>query len=187
MRARAVDMRAMVLALSASLGAIGAFIMPTTAAQQAAAEAQERTRLLQLQRDAVTQLQQAARADVPADQVRRALLKPRAAVSTGIGRATTKLSIRRCEATCVAPHPSSLPWHRQTLERVASAIGPAARAPRKGAGTTRGRRRARPPVPGQLQPDQAERARVRRPRVGDGARAGEHPVARRRRARAGDL
>ena len=52
-------MRAMVLALAASLGAIGAVIMPTTAAQQAGAEAQERTRLLKLQRDAVTQLQQA--------------------------------------------------------------------------------------------------------------------------------
>ena len=64
---------AVVLALSASLGAIGAF-MPTPAAQQAAADAQERTRLLALQRDAVTQLQQAARAGAPADQVRRALL-----------------------------------------------------------------------------------------------------------------
>jgi hypothetical protein len=65
--------RAVVLALSALLGAIGAF-MPTTAAQQARTDAQERTRLLALQRDAVTQLQQAARAETPADQVRRALL-----------------------------------------------------------------------------------------------------------------
>ena len=64
----------MVLALSASLGAIGAF-MPTAAAQQARTEAQERTRLLELQRDAVTQLQQAARPGAPADQVRRALLE----------------------------------------------------------------------------------------------------------------
>ena len=64
---------AVVLALSASLGAIGAF-MPTTAAQQARTEAQERTRLLELQRGAVAQLQQAARLDAPADQVRRALL-----------------------------------------------------------------------------------------------------------------
>jgi len=67
-------MRAIILALVASLGAIGALIMPTTAAQQAGAEVQERARLLQLQRVAVTQLQQASRADVPADQVRRALL-----------------------------------------------------------------------------------------------------------------
>jgi enediyne biosynthesis protein E4 len=73
-RARAVDRRAMVLALTASLCAIGAFIMPTTAAQQAEADAQERTRLLKLQRDAVTQLQQAARPDEPADQLRRAVL-----------------------------------------------------------------------------------------------------------------
>jgi hypothetical protein len=73
-RARAVDRRAMVLVLTASLGAIGAFIMPTPAAQQPEADAQERTRLLKLQRDAVTQLQQAARADVPADQLRSAVL-----------------------------------------------------------------------------------------------------------------
>ena len=44
--------RAMVLALSASLGAIGA-LMPTTAAQQTRTEAQERAGLLELQRDAV--------------------------------------------------------------------------------------------------------------------------------------
>jgi hypothetical protein len=67
-------MRAIILALVASLGAIGAFIMPTTAAQQAEADVQERTRLLQLHRTAVTQLQQAARADVPADRFRRAVL-----------------------------------------------------------------------------------------------------------------
>src|SRR5947209_14425062 len=70
-RARATP-RAIVLALSVSLAAIGAF-MPATAAQQARTEAKERTRLLQLQRDAVTQLQRAARAGAPADQVRRAL------------------------------------------------------------------------------------------------------------------
>jgi hypothetical protein len=51
--------RAIVCALSASLGVIGA-LMPTTAAQPAR-DAQERTRLLQAQRDAVSQLQQAAR------------------------------------------------------------------------------------------------------------------------------
>ncbi|PYQ95126.1 MAG: hypothetical protein DMF97_17380, partial [Acidobacteria bacterium] len=71
-RARATS-RAVVLALSASLGAISA-LMPTTAAQEARADAQERTRLLKLQRDAITQLQQAARRGAPLDQVRRALL-----------------------------------------------------------------------------------------------------------------
>jgi len=65
--------RAVVIALSASLGAIGAFA-PKTAAEQARADAQERSRLLQLQRDASAQLQQASRAGVPPDQVRRALL-----------------------------------------------------------------------------------------------------------------
>lgn len=65
---------AVVLAVSATLGAIGAFI-PITAAQPAPPEAQERTRLRQLQRDAVVQLQQAALPGAPADQVRRALLE----------------------------------------------------------------------------------------------------------------
>jgi enediyne biosynthesis protein E4 len=46
--------------------------MPT-AAQQGRADAQERTRLLELQRNAVTRLQEAARPGAPADQVRRAL------------------------------------------------------------------------------------------------------------------
>jgi hypothetical protein len=65
---------AVLLVLSASLGAMAAFI-PTAAAQQARTEAQDRTRLLDLQRQTVTQLQQAARSGAPADQVRRALLE----------------------------------------------------------------------------------------------------------------
>src|SRR5205809_679174 len=68
----AVDIRrAVVVVLTASLGAI-AVLMPT-AAQQARTEAQERNRLLELQRDAVTRLRQAARPGAPADVVRRAL------------------------------------------------------------------------------------------------------------------
>jgi hypothetical protein len=61
-----------VLALSVTLGAIVAFT-PTTAQQQKP-DAQERSRLLELHREAVTQLQQAARAAAPPEQVRRALL-----------------------------------------------------------------------------------------------------------------
>ena len=69
--------RAVALAVSATLGALGAFI-PTHAAprQQApatGAAAQERTRLLDLQRAAVGQLQEATREGAPADQVQRAL------------------------------------------------------------------------------------------------------------------
>ena len=87
-------MRAIMLALVASLGAIGAFVMPTTAAQQAEADAQERTRLVKLQRDAVTQLQQAARGDVPADQVRRAILNASHSLE-GLSRGTRfELSLR---------------------------------------------------------------------------------------------
>ena len=65
--------RVVVLALSALLGAIGAS-MPAPAAQPAETVAQERARLLELQRDAVTRLQQAARPGATADEVRRALL-----------------------------------------------------------------------------------------------------------------
>ena len=57
--------RAVVLALSAALGALGA-LMPTDGATQqktvtAQADAQERTRLLELQRTALAQMQQAVR------------------------------------------------------------------------------------------------------------------------------
>jgi enediyne biosynthesis protein E4 len=61
-----------VLALAASLSAIAAFT--PTAAHQERPDAQERSRLLELHRDAVAQLQQAARAEAPADEVRQALL-----------------------------------------------------------------------------------------------------------------
>jgi enediyne biosynthesis protein E4 len=70
--------RAVVLALSAALGALAA-VMPTNGAPQekavtARAEAQEPTRLLELQRAAAAQLQQALRDGAPTDEVRRALL-----------------------------------------------------------------------------------------------------------------
>src|SRR4051794_30755675 len=68
-----VRARVVVIALTASLGAIGALVQ-TPAAQQARGDAQERARLLQLQRDVVAQLQQATRPGAPEDQVRRALL-----------------------------------------------------------------------------------------------------------------
>ena len=92
---------AIVLAGSASLGAIGAF-MPTTTAQQTRGaaqqtatpqtrvDAQERTKLLQAQRDARDQLQQAARAEATADQVRRALQAASRNLDT-LGAATTIL------------------------------------------------------------------------------------------------
>jgi len=93
-KTRWIRVRAIVLAGSASLGAIGAF-MPTTAAQQTAApqtrvDAQERTKLLQAQRDARDQLQQAARAEATADQVRRALQAASRNLDT-LGAATTIL------------------------------------------------------------------------------------------------
>jgi hypothetical protein len=103
-----------VLALTASLAAIGTF-MPATAAQQARADAQERTRLLQLQREAVTQLQQAARPGAPADQVRRALLNA--------GRSLEALGAEPESDTAqrTTPVPTSLdPPLRRELRRAAS-------------------------------------------------------------------
>ena len=64
--------RAIVVTVSALLGAIAALV-PTMAAQQGRVDAQERTRLLQIQRDALGHLQQAVRRDATADQVRGAL------------------------------------------------------------------------------------------------------------------
>jgi enediyne biosynthesis protein E4 len=85
---------AIVLGVSASLGAIDA-LMSATAAQQATAQqtpvnTQERTRFLQAQRDAVGQLQQAVRPDATADQVRRALQSATRSLDT-LSAATTIL------------------------------------------------------------------------------------------------
>jgi hypothetical protein len=114
-------MRAMVLALTASLGAIGAFIMPTTAAQQAGADAQERTRLLQLQRDTVTQLQQAARPDLPADQVRRAVLNASRGLE-GLSRGPSFEASLRSDLRRAASDLASLA--ARDTPAAASAIGP---------------------------------------------------------------
>src|SRR5206468_3124192 len=68
-----VQRRAIWLGLTISLGALCA-IMPLPAAEQARVDASERTRLLELQRHAVAQLQLASRAGTTADEVRRVLL-----------------------------------------------------------------------------------------------------------------
>jgi hypothetical protein len=118
-RARATS-RAVVLAVSASLGAIGAF-MPTTAAQQARADAQERTRLLELHRDAVTQVQQAARVGTPADQVRRALLDASRSLDGLSAGPNLDASLRR-ELRRAASELKALA--SGDMRRVASATGP---------------------------------------------------------------
>src|SRR5437867_1766027 len=64
---------ALVIGGFASLAALGAFV-PATAAPQPAADATERSRLLQLEREAVANLQRAARAEAPRAQTRRAFL-----------------------------------------------------------------------------------------------------------------
>ena len=86
---RWVRARAIVMAASALLGAIGAFV-PTMAARQGQVQVQERARLLQAQRDALGQLQQAARREATADQVRRALQAASRSLDT-LGSATTIL------------------------------------------------------------------------------------------------
>src|SRR4030095_9592981 len=69
--------RAIALVSTTVLGALGAF-MPTSGAMPQApatvqADAQERTRLLELHRAASARLQQAVRDGTPADQIRLAL------------------------------------------------------------------------------------------------------------------
>jgi len=114
-----IHTRALVLAISASLAAIGAFL-PTTAAQQAPANTQERTRLLKAQQDAANQLQQAARADSTAEQVRRALQAASRNLET-LGTATAILEpslrndLRRAAQALTSPASAGTP-------RVASAI-----------------------------------------------------------------
>jgi enediyne biosynthesis protein E4 len=115
--------RAIVFAMSASLGAIGAF-MPATAAQQARVDAQQRTRLLQAQRDALGQLQQAGRPDATADQVRRAIQAASRSLDT-LGNATAILDpslrndLRRAagELTALAPADS-----RRVVSAIRSAL-----------------------------------------------------------------
>ena len=193
--ARAVDMRAVVLALSASLGAIGAFsCRPRPRSRQGRRRRSASPAAAAARRRHSVAAGGARWSAGRSGSTRASGCQPQSRgieCRTGSRRrarnhASQTLSTRRCDASFVAPRPSSRPWHRETSRR---RVGdrPCPRAPRKGAGSTRGRRRARPHVPRKLQPDEAERSRVRRPRVGDGARAGEHPVARRRRARAGDL
>jgi enediyne biosynthesis protein E4 len=87
-KSRWMRARATVLAWSFSLGAIVAFL-PAPAAQQGR-DGAERARLLQVQRDAVRQLQQAARPEATADQVGRALLDAGRSLDA-LGAATTIL------------------------------------------------------------------------------------------------
>ncbi len=128
-RARSTP-RAIVLALSASLGAIGAF-MPTTAAQQAAggragahpaaascsatpSPSCSRRRALRRR-----PIRFDARSWTPAAVSKHAADRIQAAPQHAQHSRSVAAS-----ATFVAPRPSSRPWHRETLERVASATGP---------------------------------------------------------------
>ena len=109
-----------VLVLSASLGAITAS-MPTGAAQQARTEAQDRTRLLQLRRDAVAQLQQATRPGASEDQVRRALLDASRTVQQ-LGQSAHFDTSLRADLARAASALAALP--PKDTSRVASAIPP---------------------------------------------------------------
>jgi enediyne biosynthesis protein E4 len=115
--------RTLVLALSASLGALGTF-MPATAAQQARVGTQERTRLLQAQRDALGQLQEAGRPEATPDQVRGALRAASRSLGT-LGAATTILDPPlRSDLRRVAGELTSLPL--ADTRRVASTVRSAA-------------------------------------------------------------
>src|SRR3954453_9451223 len=104
--------RVVVIALTASLGALAVFVQ-TPAAQQARADAQERARLLQLQRDAVAQAQQAARPGAAEDQVRGALLNASRTVQQ-LGRsasldASLRADLARAAAALAALAPRDTP------------------------------------------------------------------------------
>ena len=111
--------RAVALALSATLGALGSFV-PTHAAprQQPAAtavDARERTRLLDLQRAAVGQLQEAAREGAEAEAVQRALRSAsRSLDALGADPASP--------AGAGAPKASLPPEVREELRRAASSL-----------------------------------------------------------------
>ena len=115
-----VRARVVMIALTASLGAIGALVQ-TPAAQQQRADAQERARLLQLQRDAVAQARLAARAGATEDQVRRALLDASRAVRQ-LGESARLDAPLRAELARAASALATLP--RGDAPRVASAIPP---------------------------------------------------------------
>jgi hypothetical protein len=114
--------RALVLALTAALGALVA-LMPAAAAQQARTDARESARLLQLARDAAAALQQAARVDAPADQVRRALLETaRHLQALEAGTATRLDPSLRAELRRAAADVTALA--SADRERVAAAVPP---------------------------------------------------------------
>ena len=131
------------------------------------------------------QLQQAARPDATADQVRRALqaAEPQSRYAGRRDDDSGSVAAKR-PASC-GRRADLARAGRHSTRRVRDPLRP--RAPRQGASAARGRRRSWSPVRGQLQPDEAERACVRRPRLGDGTRAGERPGTRQRRRRTGDL
>jgi len=98
--------------LSASLGLV-VVLVPTPAAQQAPADAQERARLLQLQRDAVERVQQAARPGVSEEQARRARLDASRTIQQLAQSARLDASLRadlaRAAATLTTLSPKDAP------------------------------------------------------------------------------
>ena len=134
------------------------------------------TRLLDLQRQATDLLERAARAGVTPDEVDWLLAD----------------AARHFEALAAGPAiPATLraDLHRAAVELAPPRAGraggdtaircaPLSRPARSGPRTAPGRGRARPRLPGQLQPVEAQGARLRGPRLGDGAAA--HPGPRRR-------
>src|SRR3954471_4760446 len=110
--------RVVVIALTASLGAL-AVLVQTPAAQQVRADAQERARLLQLQRDAVAQAQQAARPGAAEDQVRGALLNASRTVQQ-LGQSARLDAPLRADLARAASALAALP--SRDTPRVASAI-----------------------------------------------------------------
>ena len=176
--------RSVAIVLSMALGVCA--LLPTSGATQQTsgpvpAEAQERSRLLELQRTAVAQLQQATREGATADLVKRALLDasqalemlaaaPAAGATGGAAPAPPLPPALRSELHAASTELTAVA--NGDLRRVTDATRPTFALLDKVRSQLEGGR-ARAGVPRQLQPDEAEGAGVRRSCVGDGAGAGE--------------
>ena len=150
---------------------------PSVAAQQkpvaAPADAQERGRLLDLQRAAEAQLQQARRDGATADQIKKALLDASRSVGA-LGEANLDPALRE-ELRRAAVRARDAGLRRPPGRRAGNGAGSG--ASRESESSSRRGRRAGPLVSGELQPDEAQGARVRRACVGDGAGAAECAIA----------
>ena len=181
--------RPVVLGVFAMLGALAVFAPGRASTQQTTPAAQtpapERARLLELQRAAVGHVQQAARSGAPVDEIRRALTDASRDLDA-LGAEPDRRGAAESAPAPLLPAPLRADLRRAAADLTALAPGDMhgsrcrdeadPRAARQGPNATRGRSCAGAHLRRQLQPDQAQGARLRRPRVRDGSCTGQHDV-----------